>query len=95
MGIANCLPGEEGVGPGTASSQPVESASASCALCGGRSDVGGDGDRLEGLSRSQSAAAAEEALRAEGGEAFTIHEVTAALLGREQGPGYSAPSRGR
>ena len=34
--------------------------SARCALCGGRADVGGGGGRLEGLTRTQAAAAAEE-----------------------------------
>lgn len=55
-GVASCRP--DGEGGGTASSTSVESGR--CALCGGRANVGGGGDRLEGLTRAQAAAAAEE-----------------------------------
>lgn len=60
-GVAGRLPGEGGGGGGAAGGDAAESASsARCALCGGRADVGGGGGRLEGLTRAQAAAAAEE-----------------------------------
>lgn len=59
-GVAGCRLGEVAAAADTASSPLAESASARCALCGGRADVGGGGDRLAGLSRAQATAASEE-----------------------------------
>lgn len=60
-GVVGCEGGGAGGGAGGGdAASPPPASSARCALCGGRADVGGGGDRLEGLTRAQAAAATEE-----------------------------------